>query len=77
MILGRFKLWLLAAAGALMAVLAAWGVGRREGRKAVERDHLKKRLDAAKKAREVHRDVEGLDADGVRKRLDKWVRKSD
>lgn len=77
MLLGKLKLWAIAAGGVLLAVLAAFGIGRREGRKATETKHLRRRVEAAREAREVEDEVNKLDDDAVHDALGEWMRKGD
>lgn len=75
--LARLKLWAIAIGGVLIAILAAFGMGRREGRKATETKHLRRRVDAGQEAREVQDNVNKMDDDAVNDRLAEWMRKGD
>jgi len=70
----RLKLWAIAAGGVLLAVLAAFGMGRREGRQQATTKQLRRRVDAGKEARQVQDEVNKRSDDDVRSQLDGWMR---
>ena len=70
----RIKLWLYAIGGFVMAVLGAWFVGRREGKKASEYEESQRRLDVMKEAHEVQDEVRKLSDDDMRRALGRWMR---
>ena len=75
--IARLKLWVIAAGGVFVALLAAFGMGRREGRQVAEREHLRRRVEATKQARRVQGEVNKRSDDDVRRDLSKWMRGGD
>jgi Mg2+/citrate symporter len=70
----RIKLWLYAIGGFVVAVLGAWFVGRREGKKVAEYEESQRRLDVMKEAHEVQDEVRKLSDDDMRRALGRWMR---
>jgi len=73
----RFKIYAAALGAALMAVLGALAVGRRQGKQRAAERELRERLDAAKKANEVRDDVGKMDSGSVNDGLAEWMRDDD
>jgi len=76
MILGRIKLYLLGAATFVGTVLGIYLKGRSAGRQDVENEHVRRRIDAMKTAKDVRDDVES-DPYFVDRARRKWVRSDD
>lgn len=74
MILGQIKLYLLGAAAFVGTVLGVYL--KRSGRKEAENEHVRRRIDAMKTAKDVRDDVES-DPYFVDRARRNWVRSDD
>lgn len=59
--IARVKCWLALAGGFLMALLAAWSLGRREGAQRARADRAERNVEAAQEAKEVRHEIENSD----------------
>lgn len=64
----------VAAGAALVAVVAAYIIGRRGGRKAEEVRQTEARQEAVETARDIDRALDGMTAEARREALARWVR---
>lgn len=71
---GKAKLWIIGAAVFVAALVAAYVDGRMRGNAEAKGKVAEAARKAAQKARGVENEVNSLSPDGVRNRLDKWVR---
>ena len=74
-ILARLKLYAIAGAAFVAALLGIYWSGRRDGAAAVKADHMEDRLDAVKKAKAVENEINALTDDAVVRAGSEWVRK--
>ncbi len=58
----------------IVAIVAAWLVGRQGGKKAAGAQVVKRRLEAIERAQGVDDAMADLDADELRRRARKWLR---
>lgn len=65
----RVKVWLAAAGAALLALLAAWGMGRREERQNAARQAAERRAEAGQTVRRMERESQSLDDNGLADRI--------
>lgn len=66
--------YLAAAGGLLVAILAALGLAKREGRKEAQTDELKKSLEQAKEASEIDSKVRDSSSADIANELQKYTR---
>ena len=74
-LLGRLKLYAIAGAAFVLALLGIYWSGRRDGGAAVKADHMEDRLDAVKQAKAVEDEINALTDDAVVRAGNEWVRK--
>jgi len=68
----RLKLWLAGAAAFVVTVFGVYLKGKSAGRQDVENEHVRRRIDAMKKAKDIRDEVDS-DPDLVR-RAEQWTR---
>lgn len=71
----RLKLWLAGAAAFVVTVFGIYLKGRSAGRQDVENEHVRRRVDAMKTAKDIRDEVDS-DSDLVR-RSSEWLRTND
>ena len=74
-IFSRLKMYLLSATAAVAALIGIYLKGKHAGKKQVENEHNRRRIDAMKTAKDVRDEVES-DPDLVR-RASEWVHTND
>jgi hypothetical protein len=74
-LLGRLKLYAIAGAAFVLALLGIYWSGRRDGAAAVKADITEDRLDAIKTAKDVEDEIRSLDDPAFIDRAGQWVRK--
>ena len=76
-LLGRLKIYAIAGAAFVLALLGIYWSGRKDGAAAVKADITEDRLDAMKTAKDVEDEIKSLDDPAFIDRASQWVRKSD
>jgi len=74
-LLGRLKLYAIAGAAFVAALLGIYWSGRRDGAAAVKADITEDRLDAMQTAKDVEDEIKSLDDPAFVDRAGQWVRK--
>lgn len=72
--IARLQRWLLAAVGALAAAFGVWALVERTMRVQERQRALEGKIKAARLAKEVRDEIEGVSDDDLRGRLDRFVR---
>jgi Mg2+/citrate symporter len=70
----RIRLWLVSIGGMIAAILAAWLVGKREGKQQAEADRTSRRLDAMQEAHNIHDEIRQISDDDMHRALTRWMR---
>lgn len=73
--MARFKLWLAGVAAFVVTVFGVYLKGRSAGRQDVENEHVRRRIDAMKKAKDIRDEVDS-DPHFV-DRAEQWMRSDD
>jgi hypothetical protein len=74
-LLGRLKLYAIAGAAFVLALLGIYWSGRKDGAAAVKVDANEARLDAVKTAKDVEDEIRSLDDPAFVDRASQWLRK--
>jgi hypothetical protein len=74
-LLGRLKLYAIAGAAFVLALLGIYWSGRKDGAAAVKADANEARMDAVKTAKDVEDEIRSLDDPAFVDRASQWVRK--
>ena len=74
-LLGRLKLYAIAGAAFVAALLGIYWSGRRDGAAAVKADINENRLDTMRQAKEIEDEIKSLDDPAFVDRAGQWVRK--
>jgi hypothetical protein len=75
LLLGRLKLYAIAGAAFVLALLGIYWSGRKDGAAAVKADANEARLDAVKTAKDVEDEIRSLDDPAFVDRAAVWLRK--
>ena len=75
LLLGRLKLYAIAGAAFVLALLGIYWSGRRDGAAAVKADINENRLDTVRQAKEIEDEIKSLDDPAFIDRAGQWVRK--
>lgn len=70
----RLQGWLLMAGAVLLVLVGAYAAGGRAARRSAELDRAAGEARAKEKADEVHRKLDSMDNDTVRRDAERWVR---
>ena len=73
--IARFKLWLAGVAAFVVTVFGIYLKGKSAGRRDVENEHIRRRVDAMKKAKDIRDEVDS-DPHFI-DRAEQWVRTND
>jgi hypothetical protein len=74
-LLGRLKIYAIAGAAFVLALLGIYWSGRKDGAAAAKVDANEARLDAVKTAKDVEDEIRSLDDPAFVDRASQWVRK--
>ena len=74
-LLGRLKLYAIAGAAFVLALLGIYWSGRKDGAAAAKVDANEARLDAVKTAKDVEDEIRSLDDPAFVDRASQWLRK--
>ena len=72
--IARLRLWVTAVGVVVIALVASWFGGRKEGVAITKRKLAERNLDVALQAEDIENEVEALDIDTLKSRSKQWVR---